>query len=315
MLQQTQVATVIPYFERFVRALPDVRALANASEDEVFALWSGLGYYARARDLHRAARICVGRHGGELPSGFDALLALPGIGRSTAGAILALSRDERFPILDGNVKRVLARHAGERGWPGEHTVEERLWSLAESRTPRRRVADYTQAIMDLGATVCTRAQPRCGECPLSNDCVALRQNLTAVLPQPRPVRALPQKNTVMLILRDAQRRVLLQRRGRNGVWAGLWSLPEVENLERANDSAAKYARLNGSHARPLEPFMHTFTHFRLRVQPLLWQGVHAQQAVADAPDLRWCPREEFAHLGMPAPTRRLLENLDEEVSA
>src|SRR5581483_5956109 len=212
MLQQTQVATAIPYFERFVRALPDVQALANASEDEVFALWSGLGYYARARNLHRAARACVA-HSGELPAEFDALLALPGIGRSTAGASLALSRGERFSILDGNVKRVLARHAGVRGWPGERSVDEELWALTEKNTPHRRIADYTQAIMDLGATVCTRARPRCSECPLSDDCVAFRQGLTAVLPQQRPSRILPERNTVMLILRDARRRVLLQRRG------------------------------------------------------------------------------------------------------
>src|SRR6185437_149588 len=208
MLQQTQVATVIPYFERFMRALPDVEALAQAGEDEVFALWSGLGYYARARNLHRAARACVARHGGELPGDFDALLELQGIGRSTAGAILALSRGAPFPILDGNVKRVLARHAGARGWPGERAVETRLWSLAEGNTPRERVADYTQAIMDLGATVCTRANPNCGECPLSADCVAFLHGLTSMLPQPRPARAPPQRDTVMLILLDAQQRVL-----------------------------------------------------------------------------------------------------------
>ena len=306
MLQQTQVATVIPYFERFVRALPDERALANASEDEVFALWSGLGYYARARNLRRAARICVERHGGELPGDFDALLALPGIGRSTAGAILALSCGERFAILDGNVKRVLARHAGVRGAPSERGVEGELWVLAEKNTPRRRIADYTQAIMDLGATVCTRTRPHCSECPLSNDCVAFRENLTAVLPQPRPTRALPERNTVMLILRDAQRRVLLQRRGAGGVWSGLWSLPETDDIAHAANAAAKFARVDGSPAQHLQPFLHTFTHYRLHAQPLLWPEVRAAQSVADAPDLHWCTRDDFARLGIPTPVRRLL---------
>ena len=314
MLQQTQVGTVIPYFERFVRALPHVGALANATGDEVLALWSGLGYYARARNLHRAAHLCVERHHGELPHEFDALLALPGIGRSTAGAILALSRDERFPILDGNVKRVLARHAGVRGWPGERVVEQQLWSLAEWNTPHGRVADYTQAIMDLGATLCSRAQPRCGECPLSSDCVAHREGLTGTLPQPRPNRALPQRNTVMLILRDSRQRVLLQRRGASGVWSGLWSLPEAADVESASSNAAGFVRIDGSRAEILPAFVHTFTHYRLHAQPLLWRDVHAAHAIADA-ETRWCARAEFASIGMPAPVRKLLKELDEGITA
>ena len=314
MLQQTQVATVIPYFERFMRALPDVRALANASEDEVFALWSGLGYYARARNLHRAARVCVMQHGGELPLEFDALLALPGIGRSTAGAVLAQSRDRRFAILDGNVKRVLARHAGVCGWPGERDVQEKLWALAEKNTPHRRVADYTQAIMDLGATVCTRIRPRCDECPLSNDCIAFQQGRTAELPQPRPSRVLPERSTVMLILRDAQQRVLLQRRGASGVWSGLWSLPEADDVADAARAAARFVRLNASPAEHLQPFRHVFTHYRLYAQPLLWREVHPAHSVADS-DVRWCARSEFAQLGVPAPVRKLLDQTDEEVTA
>ncbi|MGH8214049.1 MAG: A/G-specific adenine glycosylase, partial [Rhodanobacteraceae bacterium] len=273
------------------------------------------GYYARARNLRDAARACVAQHDGELPRDFDALLDLPGIGRSTAGAILALSRGECFPILDGNVKRVLTRHSGVHGWPGERAVEERLWSLAEENTPRTRVTDYTQAIMDLGATVCRRAQPRCGECPLSGDCLAFRQDLTATLPQPRPSRALPQRNTVMLILRDAQQRVLLQRRGRSGVWSGLWSVPETDEIAHATRDAAEFGRLDGLPVQHLKPFLHTFTHYRLHAQPLLWHGVHAAHAVADSPDTRWCARAEFARLGMPAPVRRLLNEIDEGIPA
>ena len=307
MLQQTQVATVVRYFERFVRALPDVSALADASEDEVFALWSGLGYYRRARHLHRAAQICVAHHGGELPRDFESLAALPGIGRSTAGAILALAHGERFPILDGNVKRVLTRVHSVQGWPGERAIEQRLWVLADGNTPGARVADYTQAIMDLGATVCTRAKPRCTECPLVKDCVAHTEGLTGALPQPRPARALPQKQTVMLILRDAEGRFLLQRRGASGVWSGLWSLPEAADRESASRVAASLVRLDATQAEALPPFLHAFTHYRLHAQPLLWRGVHAHRAVAaDAPDLRWCTREDLAALGIPAPVRKLL---------
>jgi A/G-specific adenine glycosylase len=312
MLQQTQVTTVIPYFERFMRELPDLGALAEASEDQVFALWSGLGYYRRARHLHQAARVCVAQHGSELPRDFAALAALPGIGRSTAGAILALAHGDRFAILDGNVKRVLTRFHGVHGWPGERTIEQRLWALAERNTPAERVADYTQAIMDLGATVCTRARPCCGECPLADDCIAHRQEQTDVLPQARPARELPQKQTVMLVLRDAQDRVLLQRRGASGVWSGLWSLPEAADRGSADHAAASLARLDATPAEALPPFLHTFTHYRLRAQPLLWREARRHDAVADAPDFRWCAREDLVALGIPAPVRKLLEDLDRE---
>jgi A/G-specific adenine glycosylase len=312
MLQQTQVSTVIPYFERFVRELPDLRALAAASEDRVFALWSGLGYYRRARYLREAARDCIAQHGGELPRDFPSLAALPGIGRSTAGAILALAHGERFAILDGNVKRVLTRFHGVDGWPGERGVEQRLWTLAERDTPAERVADYTQAIMDLGATVCTRARPRCGACPLAETCVAYRCGLADTLPQSRPARELPQKHTMMLVLADAQQRVLLQRRDARGVWSGLWSLPEAADRESADRLAASLARTSDTRTDTLPPFQHTFTHYRLHAQPLLWRGVRAGQAVADAPDQRWCTREDLVSLGIPAPVRKLLENLDRE---
>ena len=314
MLQQTRVGTVIPYFERFTAALPDVRALADAPEDRVLALWSGMGSYRRARHLHAAARVCTARHDGELPRDFDALSALPGIGRSTAGAILALSRGERFPILDGNVKRVLARHHGVHGWPGKHAVERELWAIAEKETPHARVADYTQAIMDLGAIVCTRASPRCGECPLTPDCVAHREGLTALLPQRRPPRVLPQRRTVMLLLRDAHGHVLLQRRGPGGVWPGLWSLPEADDAEHARATAESFACLDEAEVEVLPPFLHVFTHYRLEAQPLLWHKVSARAAVADAPDLRWCARDELASLGLPAPVRKLLRAIDEVAS-
>lgn len=306
MLQQTQVATVIPYFERFVAALPDVRSLAAADEDRVLALWSGLGYYRRARHLHAAAQICVDRHAGELPREFDALAALPGIGRSTAGAILALAHGQRHAILDGNVKRVLARFHGIRGWPGERAIENALWANAEAHTPATRLADYTQAIMDLGATVCTRSNPRCEECPQSRTCIAYRKDLTSRIPAPRPARVLPERRAVFLLLRDRRDRVLLQRRSTQGVWPGLWSLPEAANRRAARTLASRLADLDGKPARNLPDIRHTFTHFRLQASPVEWRGVRAHSGVADDRDSRWCSRAQLSTLGMPAPIKKML---------
>ena len=308
MLQQTQVATVVGYFERFVATLPTLRDLAAAPEDQVLALWSGLGYYRRARFLHRAAQLCVERHGGELPRDFDALAALPGIGRSTAGAILAQAHGLRFPILDGNVKRVLARYHGIHGHPGESAVEKQLWRHADAHTPAARVADYTQAIMDLGATLCTRTRPRCEACPLAEGCIALRDGLVAQLPSPKPAKTTPTRETVMLILRDAHGRVLLERRGLQGVWPGLWSLPEAADIDSAWRHARQHAHIDDTQS--LEPFTHVFSHYKLRVEPLLFDGATAARGIADNPGLRWCDAGELAALGLPAPVRKLLQNLE-----
>jgi A/G-specific adenine glycosylase len=313
MLQQTQVRTVLGYFERFVAALPTLRALAAASEDQVFALWSGLGYYRRARHAHQAARICVREHGGDLPADFAALLALPGIGRSTAGVILAQAHGQRWPILDGNVKRVLARYPGVSGYPGEAAVEKELWRHADLHTPQMRVADYTQAIMDLGATVCLREQPRCAQCPLAAACVAYRDGLTAALPTRRPSRAVPTRSTCMLVLRDAEGRVLLERRGPHGVWSGLWSLPEADDADAARSLAGHHATIAGD--EPLDAFTHVFTHYRLQVTPLLFRCTAAIPCVADPPGLRWCAADELARLGLPSPVRRLLSRVNDAAAA
>ena len=307
MLQQTQVATVIGYFERFVSALPNLPALAAADEDTVLALWSGLGYYRRARFLHRAAQRCVQQHHGELPRDFDALSALPGIGRSTAGAILAQAHGLRFAILDGNVKRVLTRHHGIHGEPGQSAVEKQLWQHAETHTPGTRVADYTQAIMDLGATVCVRSRPRCEACPLAADCIARRDDLTALLPTRKAGKRTPTRSTVMLILRDRQGRMLLERRGPQGVWAGLWSLPEAADVEAAWRLAQQHARIDD--AQPLAAFTHVFSHYRLQIEPLLFERATAQQGIADDAQLRWCSASELTALGLPAPVRSLLADL------
>ena len=309
MLQQTQVATVIPYFQRFVAQLPTLRDLAAADEDAVLALWSGLGYYRRARFLHRAAQLCVEQHNGELPRDLDTLMELPGIGRSTAGAILAQAYGLRFPILDGNVKRVLTRYHGIVGHPGERDVEKQLWQHADAHTPAERAADYTQAIMDLGATVCVRTRPLCSVCPMHDDCIARRDNLTSQLPTAKPGKAIPTRSTVMLILRNAESRVLLQRRGAQGVWSGLWSLPEAEDIDSAWREAQQRAQIDD--AQSLTPFVHVFSHYRLQIQPLLFDGATPARAIADNADLRWCTIAELPTLGLPAPVRSLLLALPE----
>lgn len=307
MLQQTQVATVLAYFERFVAALPTLRDLAAADEDTVLALWSGLGYYRRARFLHRAAQICVEQHAGELPRDFAALAALPGIGRSTAGAILAQAHGLRFPILDGNVKRVLARYHGIDGAPAAGAVQKQLWLHAEAHTPHQRVADYTQAIMDLGATVCLRSNPRCDACPLAVDCVARRDGRTAELPTRKAGKSLPTRATVMLVLRDRKQRILLERRGPQGVWSGLWSLPEATDVDGAWRIAGQHAGIDDAQA--LIPFTHVFSHYRLNVEPLLFDQAIARHKIADDAHLRWCSASDLDALGLPAPVRKLLRQL------
>jgi A/G-specific adenine glycosylase len=307
MLQQTQVQVVIPYFQRFVAAFPDLPSLARAPLDDVLALWSGLGYYARARNLHVAAQLCVERHAGALPRDLAALTALPGIGRSTAGAILAQAWGERAPILDGNVKRVLARWHGIEGWPGLPAVERQLWAFADAHLPYERLADYTQAQMDFGATLCARADPACVVCPLQEGCVALRTGRVGELPTPRPGKPLPQRHALVLLLEDAAGRVLLQRRPATGVWATLWSLPEAPGHAQARDWFERHVAGDYDQGAPLGPITHAFTHYRLELQPLHWRNVALRARVADNDAMRWIDRTQLATLGIPAPIRKLLE--------
>lgn len=312
MLQQTQVKTAAPYFERFVAALSDLPALAAAPMDTVLALWSGLGYYARARNLHAAARLCVERHGGELPRDLEALTALPGIGRSTAAAILAQAWDDRHAILDGNVKRVLSRYHGVAGYPGLPAIERQLWALAESHLPSARMVDYTQAQMDLGATLCTRADPACILCPLQHDCVARIEGRVAELPTPKPGKVAPQRHAQVLWLLDGEGRVLLQRRPPAGIWASLWTLPQTDDEAQA----AQWFKAHVAGARGaagfaageiLAPIAHAFSHYKLELQPRRWRGIALRDAVSDNDDLRWFARAELAALGIPAPIRKLIE--------
>ena len=311
MLQQTQVATVIGYFDRFVSALPNLPALAAADEDTVLALWSGLGYYRRARFLHRAAQLCVQQHHGELPRDFDALSALPGIGRSTAGAILAQAHGLRFAILDGNVKRVLTRHHGIHGEPAQCSVEKQLWQHAEAHTPGTRVADYTQAIMDLGATVCMRGKPACGACPIVDDCVAARDQRQAELPGQKPKRVRPSRQATLLIaetLIRGESTVLLERRPAPGIWGGLWSPPQFDSEPAALEWCRRELGEPLAVTAPLEAIDHAFTHFDLRLHPVCVR--YAEGAgVNDRDDRLWYALRAPQRVGLPQPIRQLLLRL------
>lgn len=307
MLQQTQVATVIPYFERFMKSFPNVEALANASLDEVLAHWSGLGYYSRARNLHRAAQLVRDEYNGEFPQQLEAVMALPGIGRSTAGAILALACEQHQTILDGNVKRVLSRFHAIEGWPGKREVEQRLWQLAETLTPKKRTADYTQAIMDLGATLCTRSKPRCEACPVSSECLAHTEGRITEFPGKKARKALPIKTVLMPIVVNARGEVLLQKRPPVGIWGGLWSLPEcVDEAALSHWYQGKGIAQDG--AQVLEPIRHTFTHFHLLIQPY-YSELKQGQCVADSGLDEWHTFTQLAELGLPTPVRRILESL------
>ena len=313
MLQQTQVSVVIGYYERFIARFPDIATLADAPLDDVLGFWTGLGYYSRARNLHRAAVLVRDRHLGTMPRDLDALVALPGVGRSTAGAILALSHGDRHPILDGNVKRVLCRYHGIDGWPGQSRIERTLWTLAERHTPREHVAAYTQAIMDLGATLCVRSRPQCAECPIEADCAARREGAQARLPAPRPRRAVPRRETAFLVLRDPSGALLLERRPPSGIWGGLWCFPECDPAADVEATCWSRFGVRPAATTALAPIAHGFTHFKLDVYPILVEidGDHAA-AVADPGELRWYPPGAAANVGLAAPVKRLIEQLARE---
>ena len=307
MLQQTQVAAVMPYYRRFLERFPTLQALAAAPLEAVLELWSGLGYYTRARNLHRAAQTIVAQHRGAFPQATGALLALPGIGRSTAAAITVFAFDGRAAILDGNVKRVLARVCGIAGYPGESAVAAQLWAAAEALLPRTGLQAYTQGLMDLGATLCVRRNPQCGACPVRDLCVALKTNRVDALPEPKPRKALPRRRTMMLLLqRDGA--VLLEQRPPTGIWGGLWSFPEAD---ADADAVAVCAQRYGARVKlsaPLPPIAHGFTHFRLDIlaQPV---AVMAWPCRAAEPGLWWVAPDAACAAAVPAPVRGILEQL------
>ncbi|MDX1498048.1 MAG: A/G-specific adenine glycosylase [Salinisphaeraceae bacterium] len=307
MLQQTQVSTVIPYFERFMARLPDIASLAAASQDTVLELWAGLGYYSRARNLHSAAQQIMAEYNGEFPQTIDQAVALPGIGPSTAGAILAQAFGQKHAILDGNVKRVLSRYHAVEGWPGQTAVTNTLWEYAREHTPESRLADYTQAIMDLGATLCTRSKPRCNACPLAQDCEAHAQGRTHELPSPRPKKERPQRQTRMLVLCNEQGEVLLYKRPPAGIWGGLWSFPELPEQEDIAGYCQKEWSLQIDQPREVESIKHGFTHFELTIKPLLAK-VQVADAVAREPgeQVWYKPDGSKDKPALPAPLNKLL---------
>jgi A/G-specific adenine glycosylase len=313
MLQQTQVATVIPYYQRFIQRFPDLSALAHAPVDEVLGLWTGLGYYARARNLHRTAQLVCEIHGGQLPTTLEALIELPGIGCSTAGAILALALGQRHPILDGNAKRVLTRQEAIGNWPGQPRVERQLWQRAGELLPMTRVADYTQAIMDLGATICTRRHPRCPCCPVKETCRAYAQGNPEAYPRPRPRKRLPLRVTLMLILLNNRGEVLLERRPPTGIWGGLWSFPECAPQTEVTLWCREHLGCHIGDIKIWPLLRHYFTHFTLDIEPVVAWLQREECQVMEPNGWVWYKIGTIHERGLPAPTLRLLEQLHQEL--
>jgi len=306
MLQQTQVATVIPYFNTFLNKFPTVTDLANADIDEVLHLWSGLGYYARARNLHKAANIVKEEHGGEFPLGVDALVTLPGIGRSTAGAIASLAQGQQAAILDGNVKRVLTRVFAIEGWPGKVSVERELWDYASQLTPEKRCNNYTQVMMDLGATVCTRSKPRCDDCPLAASCLAKAMDEPTRFPTAKPKKQKPTHSAFVLIFKNSHGEVLLEQRPPSGIWGGLWSFPEISDEE----SLSQYIQLGTSNE--LSPIKHTFSHYHFMIKPIIIEldQLALEDTINERQTMWVCPNN-LAEIGLAQPVTQLLQRVNE----
>lgn len=309
MLQQTQVNTVIPYFERFIDSFPDVKKLAQAKQDEVLHLWTGLGYYARARNLHKTAQIVHQQYANQFPRTLDELEDLPGIGRSTAGAILSLSMHLRAPILDGNVKRVLSRFNAIEGWSGHSSTLKKLWQLSEELTPQQRVADYTQAMMDLGATLCTRSQPQCSSCPLQQHCQAFQTDSVKSYPQPKPRKTIPTRSAFFLILTNESGQILLEKRPSQGIWGGLWSLPQHEEKSLLIENFEQHLQGQIQITDTLPEIRHTFSHFHLIIQPIMATLSNASAQVMAGSQRDWYQPQQLAGIGVAAPIKTLLSSL------
>jgi len=307
MLQQTQVTTVIPYFNRFIQSFPDIASLAEAPLDRVLQHWAGLGYYARARNLHKTA-VLINGEGGVFPDDLEGLVALPGIGRSTAGAILSIAFNKSHPILDGNVRRVLARYYAISGWTGQTKISNELWAISTRYTPVERCADYTQAMMDLGATLCTRSKPRCNDCPIRSACLAKIEEKTNIIPTPKPAKVLPVKNIVFLILKDGRNQVLLEKRPATGIWGGLWSLPEFESREEIQ-SLCEQRNIKVNSVLQLDQQRHTFSHYHLDYTPVEVIIENPINNVMEANQSVWYKAEQIDSLGLATPIKRLLQYL------
>lgn len=307
MLQQTQVNTVIPYFERFMDRFPTVEKLANSEEDQVLHLWTGLGYYARARNLHRTAQTIVEKFDGNFPTSVEELNDLPGIGQSTAGAILALAMNIRAPILDGNVKRVLTRYHAIAGYPEKSNIKQQLWAVADAATPNSNVADYTQAMMDLGATICTRANPACNSCPLQSGCLALNQDQISLYPGKKPKKTLPVKSVAMFILQNDHGEVLLEKRPPQGIWGSLYSLPESRSVD--TEPEVGHLSIPKAGRALLTPIRHTFSHYHLDINPVQLRVDEKAHHIAESNRWLWYPLDHSLEVGLAAPVKKLLSNL------
>ncbi len=313
MLQQTQVKAVIPYYLRFMEYFPDVETLASAPLDSILALWAGLGYYTRARNLHKTAVIIQTQYHGNFPSDPNQMVTLPGIGRSTTSAILAFSEKQALTILDGNVKRVLARLHAVAGWPGKSDVEKQLWEIAETYTPTsRHIVDYTQAIMDLGATICTRSKPKCIECPVSYECAAFMKNETALYPNKSPKKALPTKRTFFLLLKNQKGEILLERRPETGIWGGLWSLPESTSPDLPLQYSTHYGITTKNQTQTLDSIKHTFSHFKLIAIPIQHLIKSSNTRAMSNTSILWHNPNDPLPKGVPAPIKKLLLHLARE---
>lgn len=310
MLQQTQVSTVIPYFQDFMQQLPTIEDLAEADEDLVLHLWTGLGYYSRARNLHKTARIVCEQNKGQLPDTVEGLCELPGIGRSTAGAIISIAYRQPAAILDGNVKRVLARFHAAPGWPGQSTVLKALWEHAEFHAPQQRVADYSQAMMDLGATLCVRSKPACDNCPLQADCKAYAQGNPGDYPGKKPKKKLPVKTVQMLMIHNASGEILLEKRPPTGIWGGLWSFPQIETAADASHYCRDALDCQPARIDHWDSYRHTFSHYHLDISPVVIQLKQLPAKVMEADRQLWYNRDQPVQVGMAAPIKKLLAMLD-----
>ncbi|MEQ1673937.1 MAG: A/G-specific adenine glycosylase [Candidatus Nitrotoga sp.] len=315
MLQQTQVATVIPYYQRFVDRFPNLSDIAQASEEEVLEYWSGLGYYSRGRNLHRAAQQIMQQHDGIFPNLYSDILALPGIGRSTAAAISAFAFQQRQAILDGNVKRVLARFCAIEGYAGDKKIEAKLWQQAERLLPKNEITTYTQGLMDLGALICTRSKPQCVYCPVQKNCAAYQQQRVASLPTPRLRKMLPEKSSAMILL-ISDNQTLLEKRAGSGIWGGLWSFPEIqgcfpeiEQSQHVDAYCTRYLGLEGKQSYVSLPmFTHSFTHFKLHITPLLLHLPGKPKQMSELGKL-WINLEDALGAAIPTPVRKILKSV------
>lgn len=309
MLQQTQVVTVIPYFNKFIQQYPDIHTLAKAPLDEVLSLWAGLGYYARARNLHKSAGIIA--QADRFPDSLEELIALPGIGQSTAGAILSIAFNKSQPVLDGNVRRVLARYKAVQGWTGGTQVNKQLWEISTHYTPEVRVADYTQAIMDLGATLCTRCKPRCGDCPLQTSCLAFQQNRVDELPTPKTRKKIPVKQSVFIIAINKDKQILLEKRAPTGIWGGLWSVPELACASEL-DAWLNNKSIGIIKQKALTIRRHTFSHYHLDYQPILVHVDNPINNVLEAEKTLWYKHLQTKNIALPAPVKQIFDEITEE---